>query len=57
MVYQNMRQLSNGTNFVSQVFGHALRNPIGTSAGIDKAADIPTPLLALGPSIIELGKA
>lgn len=38
-----------------EVFGHTLKNPIGTSAGIDKHADIPDPLLAIGPSIIELG--
>lgn len=36
-------------------FGHTLTNPIGTSAGIDKHADIPDPLFALGPSIIEIG--
>lgn len=38
-----------------EVFGHTLNNPIGTSAGIDKNADIPTPLLALGPAIVEIG--
>jgi len=37
------------------VFGHILKNPIGTSAGIDKHAEIPDPLLALGPAIIEIG--
>lgn len=37
------------------VFGHTLTNPIGTSAGIDKHADIPNPLFAIGPSIIEIG--
>ncbi len=40
-----------------QVFGHTLSNPIGTSAGIDKHADVPSPLLALGPSIVEIGGA
>ncbi|KAI9821244.1 MAG: Dihydroorotate dehydrogenase (quinone), mitochondrial [Pycnora praestabilis] len=40
-----------------EVFGHTLCNPIGTSAGIDKHADIPSPLLALGPAIIEVGGA
>ncbi|KAL9097674.1 MAG: hypothetical protein Q9163_006300 [Psora crenata] len=39
------------------VFGHTLSSPIGTSAGIDKAASIPDPLFALGPSIIEVGGA
>lgn len=38
-----------------EVFGTTLRNPIGTSAGIDKHADIPDPLMALGPAIIEIG--
>ena len=40
-----------------EVFGHALNNPIGTSAGIDKNAEIPSPLLALGPAIVEVGGA
>ncbi|KAI9714682.1 MAG: hypothetical protein M1812_006347 [Candelaria pacifica] len=40
-----------------EVFGHSLSNPIGTSAGIDKHADVPSPLLALGPSIVEIGGA
>ncbi|KAI9706581.1 MAG: Dihydroorotate dehydrogenase (quinone), mitochondrial [Candelina mexicana] len=40
-----------------KVFGHNLSNPIGTSAGIDKHADVPSPLLALGPSIVEIGGA
>jgi len=38
-----------------EVFGHSLRNPIATSAGIDKHADIPDPLFAVGPAIVELG--
>jgi dihydroorotate dehydrogenase len=38
-----------------EVFGHTLANPIATSAGIDKHADIPNPLFAIGPSIIEIG--
>lgn len=38
-----------------EVFGQTLRNPIGTSAGIDKHAEIPDPLFEIGPSIIELG--
>ena len=40
-----------------EVFGQTLRNPIGTSAGIDKHAEIPDPLFAIGPAIIELGGA
>ncbi|TKA31929.1 hypothetical protein B0A54_14823 [Friedmanniomyces endolithicus] len=38
-----------------EVFGHILDNPIGTSAGIDKNAEIPSPLFALGPAIVEVG--
>lgn len=37
------------------VFGEKLNNPLGTSAGIDKMAEIPDPLLALGGSIVEVG--
>lgn len=40
-----------------EVFGHILDNPIGTSAGIDKNADIPDALFALGPAIVEVGGA
>lgn len=39
------------------VFGHTLDNPIGTSAGIDKAAEIPDALLAIGAAIVEVGGA
>jgi dihydroorotate dehydrogenase len=45
---------SNGDLSV-KVFGHQLQNPIGTSAGIDKGAEIPGPLFALGPAIVEVG--
>ena len=38
-----------------EVFGHTLVNPIATSAGIDKHADIPDVLFSVGPSIVELG--
>ena len=40
-----------------EVFGHKLRNPIGTSAGIDKLAEIPDALMALGPAVVEVGGA
>lgn len=40
-----------------EVFGHVLDNPIGTSAGIDKNAEIPDALMALGPAIVEVGGA
>ncbi|KAI9774687.1 MAG: Dihydroorotate dehydrogenase (quinone), mitochondrial [Geoglossum simile] len=38
-----------------EVFGQMLSNPIATSAGIDKHAQVPTALLALGPAIVEVG--
>ncbi|KAF2019420.1 FMN-linked oxidoreductase [Aaosphaeria arxii CBS 175.79] len=38
-----------------EIFGHVLSNPIGTSAGIDKGAEVPTPLLDLGAGIVEVG--
>lgn len=38
-----------------QVFGHRLANPIGISAGLDKGAEIPTPLFSLGPAVVEVG--
>ncbi|KAF1843471.1 FMN-linked oxidoreductase [Cucurbitaria berberidis CBS 394.84] len=38
-----------------EVFGHTLSNPIGTSAGVDKGAEIPTPLFELGAGIVEVG--
>lgn len=38
-----------------EVFGHTLSNPIGTSAGIDKGAEVPTQLLAMGAGIVEVG--
>lgn len=40
-----------------EIFGQVIRNPIATSAGIDKHAEIPDPLFAIGPAIIELGGA
>ena len=40
-----------------EVFGHTLRNPIATSAGIDKHCDIPDALFEIGPAIIEIGGA
>jgi len=38
-----------------EVFGHKLRNPIGTSAGIDKLAEVPDALLAFGGAVVEVG--
>lgn len=37
------------------VFGTRLANPLGISAGLDKDAEIPDALFALGPSIVEVG--
>lgn len=39
------------------IFGHRLANPLATSGGIDKNADIPSPLFAIGPAIVEVGGA
>jgi len=38
-----------------EAFGQLLANPIGISAGLDKNAEIPDPLLSLGPGIVEIG--
>lgn len=37
------------------VFGTELANPIGISAGLDKDAEIPDALFALGPAVVEVG--
>lgn len=37
------------------VFDTPLLNPIGISAGLDKDADIPDALFALGPAVVEVG--
>lgn len=41
----------------AEIFGYELANPIATSAGIDKNADIPNALFAMGPSVVEVGGA
>ncbi|KAE8441030.1 hypothetical protein EG329_006094 [Mollisiaceae sp. DMI_Dod_QoI] len=46
-----------GADLSVTVFGQKLQNPIGTSAGIDKLAEIPDALFALGPAIVEVGGA
>jgi dihydroorotate dehydrogenase len=38
-----------------EVFGQLLPNPIGISGGLDKHADIPDALFALGASVVEIG--
>src|SRR5438034_717330 len=42
-------------NALFQVYGYTLSNPIGISAGLDKDAEIPSALFALGPAIVEVG--
>ncbi|RMZ86124.1 hypothetical protein DV737_g11, partial [Chaetothyriales sp. CBS 132003] len=37
------------------IFGHKLDNPLAISAGLDKHADIPDVLFAVGPGIVEVG--
>ena len=37
------------------VFGTRLANPLGISAGLDKDAEIPNALFALGPAVVEVG--
>ncbi|KAL4779140.1 hypothetical protein BJX76DRAFT_100647 [Aspergillus varians] len=39
----------------TEVFGYSLSNPIGISGGLDKNAEIPDPLFAIGPAIVEVG--
>ncbi|RDW90784.1 dihydroorotate dehydrogenase 2 [Aspergillus mulundensis] len=39
----------------TEVFGYTLANPIGISGGLDKHAEIPDPLFAIGPAIVEVG--
>ncbi|KAL3418019.1 dihydroorotate reductase [Phlyctema vagabunda] len=43
------------TDLSTIVFGQKLQNPIGISAGLDKLADVPDALFALGPAIVEVG--
>lgn len=38
-----------------EVFGHRLKNTLAVSAGLDKDAEIVSPLFALGPAIVEIG--
>ncbi|KAI0388603.1 FMN-linked oxidoreductase [Xylariaceae sp. FL0594] len=44
-----------GPDISVSVFGTQLANPIAISAGLDKHADIPDALFALGASIVEVG--
>ncbi|KAH6659090.1 hypothetical protein BKA67DRAFT_5857 [Truncatella angustata] len=42
-------------NLGLSVFGHPLSNPIGISAGLDKHAEVPDALFALGAAVVEVG--
>ncbi|KAL2872360.1 dihydroorotate dehydrogenase 2 [Aspergillus lucknowensis] len=44
-----------GGSLATEVFGYTLSNPIGISGGLDKHAEIPDPLFAIGPAIVEVG--
>ncbi|RYP49504.1 hypothetical protein DL768_004807 [Monosporascus sp. mg162] len=46
---------SEGPDISVSVFGTRLANPIGISAGLDKHAEIPDPLFALGAAVVEVG--
>ncbi|RMD42883.1 hypothetical protein DV735_g2241, partial [Chaetothyriales sp. CBS 134920] len=37
------------------IFGHTLDNPLAISAGLDKHANIPDALFAVGPGVVEIG--
>jgi dihydroorotate dehydrogenase len=43
------------THIPIDVFGTTLTNPIGISAGLDKHAEIPDALFALGAAVVEVG--
>ncbi|KAL7627269.1 Dihydroorotate dehydrogenase (quinone), mitochondrial [Parahypoxylon ruwenzoriense] len=47
--------MATGPDISISVFGTQLANPIGISAGLDKHAEIPDALFALGASIVEVG--
>ncbi|KAH9231086.1 hypothetical protein K456DRAFT_54900 [Colletotrichum gloeosporioides 23] len=49
------RTLAQHPALASEVYGFQLANPIGISAGLDKHADIPDALFALGAGVVEVG--
>lgn len=49
------RERADETGLKVTVFGTEITNPIGISAGLDKDAEIPDPLLALGAGVVEVG--
>ncbi|KAJ9138477.1 hypothetical protein NKR23_g8505 [Pleurostoma richardsiae] len=46
---------SEPSDLAIEVFGTTLANPVGISAGLDKDADIPDALFALGAAVVEVG--
>ena len=48
-------QSSELSHLQTQVFGTQLHNPIGISAGLDKHAEVPDALFALGAAVVEVG--
>ncbi|KAK2008177.1 dihydroorotate dehydrogenase [Colletotrichum eremochloae] len=49
------RTLAEHPALATEVYGMQLSNPIGISAGLDKHADIPDALFALGAGVVEVG--
>ncbi|KAF6815339.1 dihydroorotate dehydrogenase [Colletotrichum sojae] len=49
------RTLAENPALATDVYGARLANPIGISAGLDKHADIPDALFALGAGVVEVG--
>ncbi|KAF2671336.1 orotate reductase [Microthyrium microscopicum] len=46
---------SGSSSSLVEIFGEPLANRIGISGGLDKNAEVPDALFALGPSIVEVG--
>ncbi|KAI0477978.1 hypothetical protein F4859DRAFT_503915 [Xylaria cf. heliscus] len=51
----SVRTANDGPDISVSVFGTHLANPIAISAGLDKHAEIPDALFALGASVVEVG--
>jgi dihydroorotate dehydrogenase len=49
------RSKSADASLALSVFGHPLANPVGISAGLDKHAEVPDALFALGAAVVEVG--
>ncbi|KAL0930644.1 dihydroorotate oxidase [Colletotrichum truncatum] len=54
-VRERDRTLAEHPALATDVYGVKLSNPIGISAGLDKHADIPDALFALGAGVVEVG--